>query len=216
MNPTRIVVHNTANDSSARNEIQYMINNRNEVSYYYAIDDKEIVQGIPENRNTWHAGDDGKNHLKFDQEKYNAYIKEQQKQEAMEEGQKMQVELQQSIVLSAAIDNQAFIMRYLYPEWSGESVSYNKNDRFMYHDKFYKVLQGHTSQADWTPDTASSLYVEIADPAEEWPEFKQPIGAHDAYAKDAKVTFESKHYKSLIDANVYSPTAYPQGWELVE
>ena len=48
MNPTRIVVHNTANDASARNEIQYMINNRNEVSYHYAIDDKEIVQGIPE------------------------------------------------------------------------------------------------------------------------------------------------------------------------
>ena len=163
-----------------------------------------------------YAGDDGKNHLKFDQDKYNAYIKEQQKQEAMEEGQKMQVELQQSAVLSAATDDQAFIMRYLYPEWSGESVSYKKNDRFMYQDKFYKVLQNHTSQADWPPDTASSLYVEIADPAEEWPEFKQPTGAHDAYAKDTKVTFEGKHYKSLIDANVYSPTAYPQGWELVE
>lgn len=59
MNPTRIVVHNTANDASARNEIQYMINNRNEVSYHYAVDDKEIVQGIPENRNAWHSGDGG-------------------------------------------------------------------------------------------------------------------------------------------------------------
>ena len=59
MNATRIVVHNTANDASARNEIQYMINNRNEVSYHYAVDDKEIVQGIPENRNAWHAGDGG-------------------------------------------------------------------------------------------------------------------------------------------------------------
>lgn len=163
-----------------------------------------------------YAGDDGKNHLKFDQEKYNAYIKEQQRQEAMKEGQKMQVELQQSAVLSAATDDQALIMRYLYPEWSGESVSYKKNDRFMYQDKFYKVLQDHTSQADWTPDAASSLYAEIANPDEEWPEFKQPTGAHDAYTKDAKVTFEGKHYKSLIDANVYSPTAYPQGWELVE
>lgn len=163
-----------------------------------------------------YTGDDGQNHLKFNQEKYNAYIKEQQKQEAIEEGQKMQAELQQSSVLSYATDEQAFVMRYLYSEWSGESVSYKKNDRFMYQDKFYKVLQDHTSQSDWTPDTASSLYVEIADPAEEWPEFKQPTGAHDAYAKDAKVTFEGKHYKSLIDANVYSPTAYPQGWELVE
>lgn len=163
-----------------------------------------------------YAGDDSKIHLKFDKEKYNVYIKEQQKQEAMEKAQKMQAELQQSVVLSVATDAEAFVMRYLYPEWSGESVSYKKNDRFMYHDKFYKVLQKHTSQTDWTPDTASSLYVEIADPSNEYPEFKQPTGAHDAYAKGDKVTFEGKHYISLIDANVYSPTAYPAGWSLVE
>lgn len=57
MNPEFIVVHNTANDASARNEIAYMISNNNQVSFHYAIDDKEIVQGILENRNAWHAGD---------------------------------------------------------------------------------------------------------------------------------------------------------------
>ena len=57
MTATRIVVHNTANDASARNEVQYMIGNNNQVSFHYAVDDKEIVQGIPENRNAWHAGD---------------------------------------------------------------------------------------------------------------------------------------------------------------
>lgn len=181
----------------------------------FVLDD-DVVDFSKVNGYVGYTSDDGENRLRFDQDKYNAYIKEQQKQEAMEEAQKMQVELQQLVVLSSATNEQAFIMRYLYPEWSGESVSYKKNDRFMYQDKFYKVLQNHTSQADWTPDTASSLYVEIANPAEEWPEFKQPTGAHDAYAKDAKVTFEGKHYKSLIDANTYSPTTYPQGWELVE
>lgn len=60
MKPTRIVVHNTANDASAKNEIAYMIRNNNEVSFHYAVDDKEIVQGIPENRNAWHSGDGGK------------------------------------------------------------------------------------------------------------------------------------------------------------
>ena len=60
MNAEFIVVHNTANDASARNEVTYMISNNNQVSFHYAIDDKEIVQGIPENRNAWHAGD-GKN-----------------------------------------------------------------------------------------------------------------------------------------------------------
>ena len=57
MNPSRIVVHNTANDASARNEIAYMISNNQEVSFHYAVDDKEVVQGIPENRNAWHSGD---------------------------------------------------------------------------------------------------------------------------------------------------------------
>ena len=52
-----IVVHNTANDATARNEVSYMIGNNNATSFHYAIDDKEIVQGIPENRNAFHAGD---------------------------------------------------------------------------------------------------------------------------------------------------------------
>lgn len=57
MKPTRIVVHNTANDASARNEISYMKTNNNELSFHYAVDDVEVVQGIPENRNSWNAGD---------------------------------------------------------------------------------------------------------------------------------------------------------------
>lgn len=57
MTPTRIVVHNTANDASANNEISYMRSNNNETSFHFAVDDKEVVQGIPLNRNAWHAGD---------------------------------------------------------------------------------------------------------------------------------------------------------------
>ncbi len=57
MTPTRIVLHNTANDASARNEIAYMSNNNRKVSFHYAVDDKEIIQGIEENRNSWNAGD---------------------------------------------------------------------------------------------------------------------------------------------------------------
>lgn len=52
-----IVTHNTANDASAENEISYMINNDSDTSFHYAVDDKQIVQGIPENRNSWNAGD---------------------------------------------------------------------------------------------------------------------------------------------------------------
>lgn len=59
MNAEFLVVHNTANDASANNEIAYMKSNNNKVSFHYAVDDVEIVQGISENRNAWHAGDGG-------------------------------------------------------------------------------------------------------------------------------------------------------------
>ena len=52
-----IVVHNTANNASAENEIKYMISNDNEVSFHFAVDDKEVIQGLPVDRNAWHAGD---------------------------------------------------------------------------------------------------------------------------------------------------------------
>ena len=57
MNPNTITVHNTANTASARNEVNYMRNNNNQTSYHVAVDDKEVVQTIPFNRNAWHAGD---------------------------------------------------------------------------------------------------------------------------------------------------------------
>lgn len=60
MKPEYITVHNTANDASAENEVKYMISNDNEVSFHYAVDDKEAVQGILTNRNSWNA-DDGVN-----------------------------------------------------------------------------------------------------------------------------------------------------------
>lgn len=57
MIPKYVVIHNTANDASARNEISYMNSNQLEKSFHYAVDDREIIQGIEENRNAWHAGD---------------------------------------------------------------------------------------------------------------------------------------------------------------
>lgn len=57
MNPEFVVIHNTANDASANNEILYMNRNNNYVSYHFAVDDTEVVQGLPLDRNGWHAGD---------------------------------------------------------------------------------------------------------------------------------------------------------------
>ena len=57
MNPTRIVVHNTTNDASARNEVKCMQNNKSHTSFHYAVDDKEVIQALPLDRNSWNAGD---------------------------------------------------------------------------------------------------------------------------------------------------------------
>lgn len=59
LEPEGWCVHNTYNDASANNEVQYMILNQNQVSFHYAVDDKEVVQGLPTDRNAWAAGDGG-------------------------------------------------------------------------------------------------------------------------------------------------------------
>lgn len=97
----------------------------------------------------------------------------------------------------------------LFPRWrSGKS--YEVCDRVRHDDLLYKCVQAHTSQDDWTPDVATSLWARTSDPAIEWPEWIQPTGAHDAYAKDAKVSHSDKHWISDIDNNVYEPGVY--GW----
>ena len=98
----------------------------------------------------------------------------------------------------------------LFPQWVVEHA-YAVDERLQYNGVLYRVVQAHTSQADWTPDITPALFVVVS--LDEWPEFVQPTGAHDAYNKGDKVTFEGKHYISLIDGNVYSPAAYPAGWQ---
>ena len=112
-----------------------------------------------------------------------------------------------------ATDEQALDNILAYPKWE-VGKEYEKDFRLRYEDVLYKVLQNHTSQADWTPDKAVSLYVKVS--IEEWPEWVQPQGAHDAYNKGDKVSHNEKHWVSLIDANVYEPSeSVPTIWEEV-
>jgi hypothetical protein len=104
----------------------------------------------------------------------------------------------------------------LFAPWQMDTW-YTRGTRLRYGDKLYRVEQDHTSQADWLPDITPALYTEVAKPGE-IPVWKQPTGAQDAYAKGDKVWFPKKDttvYESLIDANVYSPEAYPDGWKVV-
>lgn len=96
----------------------------------------------------------------------------------------------------------------LFPAWV-VGKAYAVNDRTQYNGTLYKCVQAHTSQADWTPDATPALWVVVT--VEEWPEWVQPTGAHDAYAKDSKVTHNGKKWISSYDANVWEPGVY--GWE---
>lgn len=70
--------------------------------------------------------------------------------------------------------------------------------------------QGHTSQEGWNPSLTPALWSKIGDPAEEWPEWSQPLGAHDAYSTGDKAAHNGKHWTSDLDGNVWEPGVY--GW----
>ncbi len=101
----------------------------------------------------------------------------------------------------------------MFAEWT-YPIAYTVGQLRQYNGMLYKCVQAHTSQEDWTPETAASLWKATSDPAEEFPQWSQPVGAHDAYELGAKVTYNDQHYISTVDGNVWQPDAY--GWELVE
>ena len=103
----------------------------------------------------------------------------------------------------------------LYPVWA-DDVSYVAGDRVRYDGVLYKCLQAHTSQPDWTPDAAPSLWAKVLIPDPDViPEWEQPDSTN-GYFKGDKVTYNGTVYESLIDNNVWSPDAYPAGWQVVE
>ncbi len=110
-------------------------------------------------------------------------------------------------------DSEALEHPEAFPLWK-TGTEYVTDDRIRFNDVLYKVLQNHTSQSDWTPDTAVSLYVRVDDPSQEWPEWVQPVGAQDAYPLGAKVSHNEAHWISSVNDNVWEPGVY--GWEEAE
>lgn len=94
----------------------------------------------------------------------------------------------------------------LFPPW--KLIAYSVGDRVQYNGTLYKCVQAHTAQSDWTPDATPALWVVVT--VEEWPEWVQPTGAQDAYAKDAKVNHNGERWISDVDSNVWEPGVY--GW----
>lgn len=104
--------------------------------------------------------------------------------------------------------------RDLFIQWIS-SVDYNVGDLRLFGEgedqKLYRCVQAHTSQEGWEPNVAVSLWSATSDPTEEWPQWSQPIGAHDVYAVGAKVSHNDLHWVSIVDNNVWEPGSY--GWE---
>lgn len=82
----------------------------------------------------------------------------------------------------------------------------------VYEEKTYEVIQEHMTQTDWTPTTTLNVLWKLVQEDEEIPIWVQPTGAHDAYNIGDKVIFENVVWESLINANVWSPSIYPAGW----
>lgn len=104
-------------------------------------------------------------------------------------------------------DEKALENIYLYPLWESDKAV-QVDERYRYGENLYKCVQAHTTQSDWTPDKTPALWIVVS--LDEWPEWVQPTGAQDAYAKDAKVSHNGKHWISDVAGNVWEPGVY--GW----
>ena len=109
----------------------------------------------------------------------------------------------------------------LFPAWAADR-DYWKGDRVRdpADGNLYKLIletpEGHPhhSQSDWPPRLVPAVWVRVDNPAEEWPEWQQPQGAHDAYAAGRKVSHNGKHWINTYgDGNIWEPGVF--GWEEV-
>lgn len=118
-------------------------------------------------------------------------------------------------------EEQALEIATVYPAWQtgwvysvGDVISYGTNN--LGDPQLYKVVQAHTSQADWTPDATPALYDAFGLDESGYPLWSQPSGAHDCYSSGDIVNYNGTLYQSTIDGNVWSPDVYPAGWTVYE
>lgn len=116
-------------------------------------------------------------------------------------------------------EEQAMECVWLYKPWAA-GMEYVKDMYITYgtngvgDPQLYRVVQSHTSQEEWTPDTVPALYTPIGLDDKGYPVWSQPTGAHDAYNIGDIVDYEGTLYRSTIDGNIWSPESYPAGWEI--
>lgn len=136
-------------------------------------------------------------HLKFDQEKYNAFIEAQKKEQAIKDGEALMEELKEQAILESASDKNAYVMRYMYDEWMPDT-DYRVDDREFYKDNLYKCKQNHTSQAEHTPDLVPALW-DLINPDDTKGTKENPIEVPEPFS--SMIYIKGKYY--LEDGKIY-------------
>lgn len=99
-------------------------------------------------------------------------------------------------------DEAAIEVKDIYPLWNGNGIAYGLGFKVLYEGVLYKCTSAHTSQFDWTPEAASSLWAKVLNEGvQEW---EQP-GSTNPYMKGDKVRHNGQIYESLVDNNVWEP-----------
>lgn len=114
-------------------------------------------------------------------------------------------------ITAAMTDEEALEHKVLFKLWQ-PGLEYQKDEKVRYGDNLYQCIQPHTSQADWMPPAVPTLWRAFSE--EQYPEWVQPTGAHDAYAQGATVTHNGKKWASDLDGNTWEPGVY--GWTEVQ
>lgn len=175
-----------------------------------------------QNSETYFAGDSVQDALTY----FNMYVKDNQIYiktdeelalsetgiSTVAEAEQLRQELNE--IISEMTDEEAVERPILFPNWK-IGKQYTVNERIRYGGRIFKVLQNHTSQEDWTPSRAPSLFAEILTSEDGEPQEWQQPSSTNPYLTGDKVIYEGKVYESLIDNNVWSPASYPQGWQLI-
>lgn len=109
-------------------------------------------------------------------------------------------------------DEDALEAVQLFPNWNAEAA-YLVDDKVNYGGVLYRCLQSHAAQEAWAPNAAPSLWAKVLIPDPDViPEWEQPDSTN-PYMRGDRVSFEGKTYESTIDNNIWSPAAYPAGWQ---
>lgn len=114
-------------------------------------------------------------------------------------------------ITAAITDEEALEHKVLFKLWQ-PGLEYQKDEKVRYGDNLYQCIQPHTSQADWMPPAVPALWRAFSE--EQYPEWVQPLGAHDAYGKGDTVTHNGKKWASDVDGNTWEPGVY--GWTEVQ